>query len=60
MHIHFHSDHNIERDHPHDRPFSRVTRDLDAVLDWLTGPGMTDQQRAGRSRAEALNERYCQ
>lgn len=58
MHIHFHSNHNIEHYHPHDKPFSRVTRDLDAVLDWLVGPGMTDQQRSNRNRAEALNERY--
>ena len=58
MHIHFHSNHNIEHAHHHDRPFSKVTRDLDFILEWLTGPGMTDRQRASRNRAEAMNERY--
>ena len=58
MHIHFHSRHGIDHDHPRDRPFNRVTRDLDAVLDWLFGPGMTDRQRSNRSRAEAFNERH--
>ena len=58
MHIHFHSSHNTERSHPHGGPFGRVSRELDTVLGWLTGPGMTDQQRSSRRRAEALNERY--
>ena len=58
MHIHFHLSHDIEHNHPHDKPFSRVTRDLDTVFDWLTGPGMTEQQRSVRNQAEALNERY--
>ena len=58
MHIHIHSNHNSGRDHRHDGPFSRISRDLGSVLDRLTGPGMTDQQRASRHRAEAMNERY--
>ena len=58
MHIHFHSGHNIEHGHPHGGPFSRITRDLGSALDRLTGPGMTDRQRASRHRAEARNERY--
>ena len=58
MHIHFHHSHDYEHNHPHDKPFSRVTRDLDAVLEWLTGTGMTEQQRSVRNQAEALNEKY--
>ena len=58
MHIHFHSSHDNGHDHPHDRSFSRVILDLDSVLNWLTGPGMTDSQRYARNRAEAVNERY--
>ena len=58
MHIHFHHSHDYEHNHPHDKPFSRVTRDLDTVLEWLTGTGMTEQQRSVRSQAEALNEKY--
>ncbi len=58
MHIHFHHSHDYEHNLPHDKPFSRVTRDLDTVLEWLTGTGMTEQQRSVRSQAEALNEKY--
>ena len=58
MHVHIHLSHDNERDHPHDKSFNRVTRDLDALLEWMTGPGMTEQQRSVRNRAEARNERY--
>ena len=58
MHIHIHLSHVNGHDHPHDKPFSRVTRDLDSVFDWLVGPGMSEQQRSARNRAEARNERH--
>lgn len=58
MHIHIHLMHDSEHGHPHGHPLSRVTRDLDSVVDWLIGPGMSQQQRSARNRAEAQNEKY--
>ena len=57
MHIHTHPGHEIGHRHPHGNMVSRVARDLDTLLDWLTGPGLTERQRAARNRAEALNEK---
>ena len=51
MHVHFHFDHD------HDGLFGRVTRDLGSALDWLTGPGMSQQQRLERARSEAQNDK---
>ena len=58
MHIHIHQGHELKHRHPHGNLVSRVTQDLDTVLDWLTGPGMTERQRSARNSAEARNERY--
>ena len=58
MHVHIHLSHDMEHSHRHDKPFSHVSRDLDAVLEWMIGPGMTEQQRSVRNRAEARNESY--
>ena len=40
MNAHFH----IHFDH-HNRLLSRITRELTAAYDWLTGPALTDQER---------------
>ena len=47
-HIHLHLDHR------HAGLFSRVIRDIGNALDWITGPGMSNQERLERAKAEAL------
>lgn len=51
-HIHIHSDHS------HDGLFSRVSRELGSVLEWFSGPALSQEQRFNRVQAEARNDRY--
>ncbi len=47
-HIHVHLNHN------HAILFGRVARDIGNALDWITGPGMSNQERLERAKAETL------
>ena len=49
---------SLHAEHNHAGLFSRVTHDVSAALDWLTGPAMSEQERRERVRAEVQNLRY--
>ena len=51
-HIHFHFDHS------HDGLLTRIARDLGAACDWLTGPGMSAQERLNRELADIRNDKH--
>lgn len=48
----------VHFDHNHEGLFGRVSRNVGAALDWLTGPGMTDQKRAAQTLTDVRNQRF--
>ncbi len=56
MNAHIHVQVNL--DHNHDGPFSRIARNLEVANDWLAGPSMSARERSSRKLAEARNSRY--
>ena len=54
MHIHI----SLHKDHSHHNLLGDISRDLGAALDWLTGPGMTDQDRQELTLADVRNRRF--
>ena len=54
MHAHL----AIHFNHGHDTLIERVARDVSAALGQLNGPGMTQQERLERDRADARNHNY--
>ena len=55
MHLHI----ALHKDHSHNDLLGRVSRDLGAALDWLTGPAMSEQDRLHSTLADARN-RSCE
>ena len=56
MNAHIHVQVNL--DHNHDGPISRIARNLGVANDWLAGPSMSARERSSRKLAEARNSRY--
>ena len=54
MHIYF----SLHRDHSHRDLVGRISHEVGAALDWLTGPAMTDQERTEQTLADAHNQRF--
>ena len=54
MHLHV----SLHRSHSHDGLVCRISRDLGAALDWLTGPAMTEQDRLQLDLADVRNRAH--
>ena len=49
---------SIHFDHNHDGLLGRMSRNMGAALDWLTGPAMTAQERREQTLADVRNRRF--
>ena len=54
MHVHI----CLHRDHGHDDLLGRISHELGNALDWVTGPGMTEQERSHQTLADVRNRRF--
>jgi hypothetical protein len=45
-------------EHNHSGLFGRVTHDFSAALEWLAGPGMSEQERTARAMSEVQRHKY--